>query len=225
MKNDASPLLKTPRFNRLFKYFSVVIVLLIAAYIFHLNTVVVGHFSQQDTINKTHYGQHYKTVANMLLLVEDQSFFEHSGVDFKEIGQVLKGYLLHDKPLRGASTLTQQLVKNALLTRERRFDRKLKEILMALLLEASFDKNFILNHYMNSVYLGQKGSLTINGFNYGAQFYFNKKIDKLSLEEIATLVALVKGPSYYHPVKHPQRLAKRSQLVLRLYHKYKKIVK
>ncbi len=200
-------------------------ILLFAVYLSYLNNLVKTEFSQYKDIDALQYEQQSKTAINMLLLVEDQSFFEHTGVDFKEIARVIRDYLLYDKPLRGASTITQQLIKNTLLTRERSFERKFKEMLMALLLEYSFDKKFILNHYMNTVYLGQKGNRTINGFTKAAQFYFNKDIQSLSLEEVATLVALVKGPSYYHPIKHPQRLAKRRELVLSIYHKFEKIVK
>jgi penicillin-binding protein 1B len=196
-------------------------------YLGYLNYLVKTEFSKPLTsIHSTlSLEQHPKPLLNMLLLVEDQSFFNHSGVDFKEIARVLRDYWLYDKPIRGASTLTQQLIKNALLTREQTISRKLNEVLMALLLEASFDKKFILNRYMNNVYLGQQGNRAVNGFAQGAQFYFNKKLNALSLEEVATLVALVKGPSYYHPIKYPQRLSKRRELVLRLYHKYEKIVK
>ncbi|MDB2590126.1 transglycosylase domain-containing protein [Candidatus Thioglobus sp.] len=191
----------------------------------YLNNLVNDHFSNFNKADEISYEQQSRVAINMLLLTEDQSFFEHSGVDFQEIARVLRDYWMYDKPLRGASTLTQQLIKNSLLTREQTIERKLKEGLMAILLEVSFDKEFILNRYMNSVYLGQKGSQPVYGFRDAAQFYFNKKIALLSPEEIATLVALVKGPSYYHPVKHPQRLAKRRELVLHLYNKYKKIVK
>ncbi len=194
-------------------------------YLGYLNNLVKTEFSQQQSANSLVYEQQSKVAINMLLLVEDQSFFNHSGVDFKEIARVVRDYLFFDKPLRGASTITQQLIKNTLLTRERSFKRKFKEVLMALLLEYSFDKEFILNYYMSTVYLGQKGNLSINGFTQASQFYFNKDIQSLSLEEIATLVALIKGPSYYHPIKHPQRLAKRRELVLSIYHKFEKIVK
>lgn len=193
-------------------------------YVIYLNTLVVSYFSSENNADTQLYSQS-NVVINMLLITEDQSFFNHPGVDFKEMIRVVRDYALHDKPLRGASTITQQLIKNSLLTRERTFSRKFNEIIMALLLEASFDKEFILNNYMNGVYLGQSGNQAILGFNNAAIFYFNKKIDLLSLEEVATLVALVKGPSYYHPVKYPQRLSKRRQLVLHLYHKYEKIVK
>jgi len=202
-------------------------ILLFAVYLSYLNNLVRAEFSKPLTPihSALPLEQYPKPLLNMLLLVEDQSFFEHSGVDFKEIARVLRDYWLHDKPIRGASTLTQQLIKNTLLTREQTISRKLNEVLMALLLEVSFDKDFILNRYINTVYLAQQGNTPIYGFEKGAQFYFNQSIGDLSAEEMATLVALVKGPSYYHPIKHAKRLAKRRQLVLSIYHKFEKIVK
>ena len=202
-------------------------ILLFAVYVNYLNNLVRTEFSKPLTSihSALSLEQYPKPLLNMLLLVEDQSFFEHSGVDFKEIARVLRDYWLHGKPIRGASTLTQQLIKNTLLTRDQTINRKINEALMALLLEASFEKDFILNRYMNTVYLAQKGNTAIHGFEDGAQYYFNQSINALSAEEMATLVALVKGPSYYHPIKHAKRLAKRRQLILRLYHKYEKIVK
>jgi len=212
-------------FLKWLRYSIALVFVVFAVYVNYLNNIVKREFSKPESANFITYDQQSSVAINMLLITEDQSFFEHSGVDFKEIVRVIRDYVLHDKPLRGASTLTQQLIKNSLLTRERTVTRKLKEVLMALLLEMSFDKQFILNRYMNSVYLGQKGAHPVRGFGQAAQFYFNQTIELLSLEEVATLVALVKGPSFYHPVRHPQRLAKRRQLVLSLYNKYEKIVK
>lgn len=202
-------------------------ILLFGVYLNYLNNLVRGEFSKPlAPIHSTlSLEQHPKPLLNMLLLVEDQSFFEHPGVDFKEIARVLRDYWLYDKPIRGASTLTQQLIKNTLLTREQTISRKLNEALMALLLEVAFDKDFILNRYMNTVYLAQQGNTPIYGFEKGAKFYFNQSVDALSNEEMATLVALVKGPSYYHPIKHAKRLSKRRQLVLSIYQKFEKIVK
>ncbi|SMN14310.1 Multimodular transpeptidase-transglycosylase [uncultured Candidatus Thioglobus sp.] len=202
-------------------------VVLFAVYLNQLHTLVKDEFSKPlETTNSTLSLEQYpKVLVNMLLVVEDQSFFQHSGVDFREIARVLRDYLFYDKPMRGASTLTQQLIKNSLLTRKQTLDRKLKEALMALLLEYSFDKNVILNRYMNSVYLGQRGNYVVYGFERAAQFYFNKGINALSLQELASLVALVKGPSYYHLFKHPSRLKKRRNLILRLYYKHKNIIK
>ena len=163
-------------------------------------------------------------MLNMLLLVEDQSFFQHWGVDFKEIIRVIYGYLFEDKDLRGASTITQQLVKNALLSSEKTLSRKIDEVLMAMLMEFNYDKIYILERYMNTVYLAQQGSMAIHGFASASQFYFGKNVKDLDLREMATLVALLKGPSYYNPVKHPDRLNKRVDMILSMHNKYKKII-
>ncbi len=200
-------------------------IMVFVVYLSHLSKLLDEAFSYKISTNTLSFEQQPKAMINMLLLVEDQSFFEHSGVDFKEITRVIRDYIFYNKPLRGASTITMQLIKNTLLSRERSFRRKVKEALMALLLEHSFDKKFILNRYMNTVYLGQKGNASINGFSNAARFYFNKELALLSLKEMATLVALVKGPDYYHPTRHSLRLLKRKQLVLSIYYKFEKIAK
>ncbi len=202
-------------------------VVIFVVYLNHLGSIVEAEFSTPLDANYSNLPlyEHPKALINMLLLMEDQSYFEHSGVDFKEIVRVLRDAMFFDKPIRGASTITQQLIKNALLGREQTLKRKINEALMALLLEFSFDKVFILTRYMNSVYLGQQGNHAVYGFENGAQFYFQKPLKFLSDGELATLVALVKGPSFYHPIKHPQRLLKRKELVLSIYQKHKKIVK
>jgi penicillin-binding protein 1B len=102
--------------------------------------------------------------------------------------------------------------------------RKIEEALMAILLEQAYDKNFILERYMNTVYLAQQGSIALHGFASASKFYFDKKVENLSLKEMATLVALLKGPSYYNPVRHPERLNKRAEMILLMNRKYKKIV-
>jgi penicillin-binding protein 1B len=131
---------------------------------------------------------------------------------------------LEDRPIRGASTITQQLIKNTLLSRDKTLSRKIDEVLMAMLMELNYDKNYILERYMNTVYLAQQGSIAFHGFASASRFYFDKKVDDLDLREMATLVALLKGPSYYHPVKHPDRLNKRVDMVLSIHNKYKKII-
>jgi penicillin-binding protein 1B len=213
--------------RRLILFLILLVIVVFSAYLNHLHGVVKDEFSKPlDETNSTLLlMQHPKALINMLLMIEDHSFFQHKGVDFREIVRVVRDYYWNDKPMRGASTITQQLIKNSLLTHEKTLTRKFNEALMALLLEASFDKEMILNRYMNSVYLGQHGYYEVHGFQQAAQFYFDTELNKLSLERLATLVALVKGPSYYHPTKHPNRLLKRRNLVLRLYHKYKKTLK
>ena len=200
------------------------------SYLVYLNYLIKSTFSSEvqksDQITQIDYSikRYPKEMVNMLLLVEDQSFFQHWGIDFKEIVRVFYGYLLEDKAIRGASTITQQLIKNTLLSRDKTLSRKIDEALMAMLMELNYDKNFILERYMNTVYLAQQGSMAFHGFASASQFYFDKKVDDLDLREMATLVALLKGPSYYHPVKHPERLNNRLEMILSMHNKYKKII-
>ena len=199
-------------------------------YLVYLNYLIKSTFSSEvqksDQITQIDYSinRYPKEMVNMLLLVEDQSFFQHWGIDFKEIVRVFYGYFLEDKAIRGASTITQQLIKNTLLSRDKTLSRKIDEALMAMLMELNYDKNFILERYMNTVYLAQQGSMAFHGFASASQFYFDKKVDDLDLREMATLVALLKGPSYYHPVKHPDRLNNRLEMILSMHNKYKKII-
>jgi len=204
--------------------------ILFFGYLVYLNHLVKGTFSSEiqesEKISQIDYSlERYQTeMVNMLLLIEDQSFFQHWGVDFKEIVRVFYGYLFEDKDIRGASTITQQLIKNTLLSSDKTLSRKIDEALMAMLMELNYDKNYILERYMNTVYLAQQGSMAIQGFASASQFYFDKKVDDLDLREMATLVALLKGPSYYNPVKYPDRLNKRVDMILSMHTKYKKII-
>jgi len=204
--------------------------ILFFGYLVYLNHLVKGAFSSEtqesEKIAQIDYSldRYPKEMVNMLLLIEDQSFFQHWGVDFKEIVRVFYGYLFEDKDIRGASTITQQLIKNTLLSRDKNLSRKINEAFMAMLMELNYDKNYILERYMNTVYLAQQGSMAIQGFASASQFYFDKKVDDLDLREMAILVALLKGPSYYNPVKHPDRLNKRVDMILSMHTKYKKII-
>jgi len=206
-----------------------IVIFIFIAYLFYLNNQVKSQFSDEikapKNITQINYSlnDYPPELINMLLLVEDQSYFHHHGVDFKEIARVFYGYLFDDKALRGASTITQQLIKNSLLSREKTFSRKSEEALMALILELTYDKEFILERYMNTVYLAQKGDMAYHGFASGSYFYFDKDIKDLSLEDMATLVALLKGPSYYNPVNYPDRLERRIKMILMMHKNYKKI--
>ena len=206
------------------------LLLIMTIYIFHLNNIVKDEFSNPlrplKNVTQISYSidDYPKDLINMLLLVEDQSFYNHHGVDFKEIIRVMYGYLFEDKALRGASTISQQLIKNSLLSREKSLSRKIEEALMALILDASYDKNLILERYMNTVYLAQKGDLAFHGFASGSLFYFDKHVEDLSLEEMATLVALLKGPTYYSPNNFPERLSKRTNMIMSMHKKYKRII-
>ena len=151
-----------------------------------------------------------------LLAVEDRDFYQHHGLNPRSILRALVANLRAGRTVQGGSTLTQQLVKNFWLTPERSLWRKFNEALMALILEARYDKDEILEAYANEVYLGQDGARAIHGFGLAAWFYFGRPLQELALHETALLVALLKGASRYDPRRHPERARQRRNLVLRL---------
>ncbi|EWH11244.1 penicillin-binding protein 1B [Catenovulum agarivorans DS-2] len=155
-------------------------------------------------------------VIQTLLLVEDRSFYEHHGVSPLAILRALWVNIQAGRTVQGGSTLTQQLVKNMFLTNERSLVRKLKEAYLALLLDARYDKHEILQAYINEVYVGQNHQRAVHGLGLASQFYFAKPLNELSANEIALLVGMIKGPSYYNPRKYPQRAKERRDLILRL---------
>src|SRR5690606_9364996 len=117
---------------------------------------------------------------------------------------------------QGGSTLTQQLVKSYFLDNRRTLGRKIEEAVMAVSLEMRFSKPDLMNAYINEIYLGQDGRRAIHGFGLASQFYFGKPLPELQLHEIALLVAIVRGPSYYDPRRNPERARARRDLVLKL---------
>mgnify|MGYP000686274017 CR=1 FL=1 len=151
-----------------------------------------------------------------LLLTEDRDFKHHFGLSPYSIIRAAWANMKAGRVVQGGSTLTQQLVKNFYLSRERTWSRKINEAFMSLMLEAHYPKQDILETYMNDVFLGQAGELAIHGFGAASWFYFGKEISQCKLHEFALLVALIKGPSYYNPRTHPKRALKRRNLVLSL---------
>lgn len=151
-----------------------------------------------------------------LLAVEDRRFYDHWGIDFRSIGRAMLANIKAGKTVQGASTLTQQLVKNLFLSPERSLLRKINEALMSVLLEWRYDKAKILEAYINEIYLGQSGSRQIHGFELASQFYFARSLSEIRRDQIALLVGLVKGPSWYEPRKHKERATARRNQVLEL---------
>ena len=147
-------------------------------------------------------------------LIEDRRFDEHNGVDLRGVMRAVWANLRAGRVVQGGSTLTQQLVKNYFLTDEQSFVRKATEAVMALRLEANFSKEEILVAYLNEVYLGQDGSRAIHGFGLGSEYYFAKPLAELDAGELAMLIGLVKGPSFYDPRRHADRARTRRNLVL-----------
>jgi penicillin-binding protein 1B len=148
-------------------------------------------------------------------LIEDRRFDEHHGVDFFGVLRATWANLRAGRVVQGGSTLTQQLVKNYFLSDEQTFGRKATEAVMAMRLEAHYSKEDILVAYLNEVYLGQDGSRAIHGFGLGSEYYFAKPLGELEPAELALLIGLVKGPSFYDPRKHPERALARRNLVLK----------
>ncbi len=149
-----------------------------------------------------------------LLATEDRNFYQHFGISFKAIARALWANLKAGGVVQGGSTITQQLVKNFYLSAERSLWRKANEALMALILEYRFSKDEILEAYLNEIYLGQDGASAVHGFGLASEFYFGRPLKNLPLDQIATLVALVRGPSYYDPRRYPERAKTRASLVL-----------
>lgn len=153
-------------------------------------------------------------LVESLMATEDQRFYKHMGISLRGILRAAFVNTTSGAVVQGGSTLTQQLVKNFFLTDERSLKRKLNEAVMALLLEWHYDKNDILEAYLNEVNLGQQGNLSVNGFGLAAQFYFGQPIGELSLAQVALLVGMVKGPSFYNPRRQPERALARRNVVL-----------
>jgi penicillin-binding protein 1B len=154
-----------------------------------------------------------KHLVDALIAIEDRSFFSHAGFDLRGLARAALS--LVSGRVQGGSTLTQQLVKNFFLTPERTLQRKFTELIMAVLLELHYDKNEILETYLNEIYLGQDRDRAIHGIGLAAQFYFGKQVQYLTLAESALLVGMVKGPAHYDPHRHPARALERRNLVLR----------
>lgn len=155
-------------------------------------------------------------LIDTLLLIEDRNFYHHKGISPLGILRALYSNLVAGRTVQGGSTLTQQLVKNMFLTRERTLTRKFQEAIMALIVEIRYSKDQLLEAYINEVYLGQHYANGIYGFGLAAKFYFGKTLNELNSAQIALLVAQVKGPSYYDPWRNPSRAKERRDLVLRL---------
>ncbi|MGB5607065.1 MAG: transglycosylase domain-containing protein, partial [Gammaproteobacteria bacterium] len=153
-------------------------------------------------------------LINTLIAIEDRGFYQHHGIAPLAILRALWANVRARGVVQGGSTLTQQLVKNFFLTSERSLARKINEAIMALLLEWHYDKDEILEAYLNEVYLAQDGSRAIHGFGLASYFYFERPLVELDVEQYALLVGLVKGPSYYNPYRHAERARARRNLVL-----------
>lgn len=151
-----------------------------------------------------------------LQAVEDRDFAHHHGVDLSGMVRAAWVNLRARETRQGASTLTQQLARSGLLGigQEQTFTRKFNEILYALIIDARYEKETILEAYFNQVYLGQNGAQAIHGVAAGAEFWFGRDLRDLTTEQIALLIGIVKGPSAYDPRRNPERARQRRDFVL-----------
>jgi penicillin-binding protein 1B len=155
-----------------------------------------------------------KLLTDALKAVEDRRFGEHLGIDLRAVVRAALVNIRSGEIRQGGSTLTQQLVRSYFLTSDRTWRRKISEAVMALVLELRHDKDEILLAYVNEIYLGQDGGRAIHGFGLASRFYFGKPLPELELHEIALLIAVVRGPSFYDPRRNPKRVLARRNLVL-----------
>ncbi|WP_028322014.1 transglycosylase domain-containing protein [Desulfatiglans anilini] len=158
-------------------------------------------------------------VIQAVLAAEDARYYDHPGMDIKGILRAVYMDLKHGELRQGGSTITQQLAKNYFLTPEKTFQRKLKEGLLAVTMEMMYDKDEILEIYLNEIYFGQKGSVAIHGIGEASWFYFGKPVKAISLHEAAALAGLIRAPNHYSPYKDPERCQERRNYVLQAMHK------
>jgi penicillin-binding protein 1B len=170
--------------------------------------------AEQEERRVAKLGQMPPLLVSGLQAVEDRDFKHHHGIDVSAILRAGWANLTAGRVVQGGSTLTQQLVKNLYLDRSQNLLRKANEALLAVLIEARYDKQRILEAYVNEIFLGQQGGQAVHGFAAASEFYFGRELNTLRAHDVALLVGLVQGPSYYDPRRYPARALARRNLVL-----------
>ncbi|HET8722286.1 MAG TPA: PBP1A family penicillin-binding protein [Nitrospira sp.] len=155
-------------------------------------------------------------LVETILAVEDRRFYSHVGIDPLAVARAVWRNLTKGGLVQGGSTITQQLAKNLFYSPQRTFVRKVKEALAAMVLESKYQKRDILESYLNEIYLGQAGFVSIYGVGEAAHRYFAKSLDELTIGEIAMIAGLIKGPNTFAPMKHRELAQQRRDVVLRL---------
>lgn len=170
---------------------------------------LIGEFGEKRRI-PVEYAEIPPRLINAFLAIEDSRFFEHLGIDYEGLLRAALVLLRTGEKKQGGSTITMQLARNYFLTKERTFKRKTKEIFLAVFIERQFNKEEILNLYLNKIFLGHRAY----GVGAAAQVYYGKTVDQLSLAEMAMIAGLPKAPSFYNPLTYPGQAIKRRNTVL-----------
>jgi penicillin-binding protein 1B len=160
------------------------------------------------------FGEIPKTMVDAVLAIEDRRFFQHAGVNYYRLAEAALVDVRSRRHEQGGSTLTMQIARGFFLSPQKTIKRKLTEMLIAVELEQRFSKQQLFEMYANSVYMGQRGSFTIQGFGEASQAYFGKDIKNLTLPEAALLAGMIQRPNYLSPYKYPERVLERRNLVL-----------
>jgi penicillin-binding protein 1B len=155
-----------------------------------------------------------KVLVDAVLAAEDARFFRHGGIDPLAVLRAAFTNVKSGRIVQGGSTITQQTVKNLYLSQERTWWRKIREALMSVIVDSRYSKGRILEVYLNAVYLGQRGSVSICGVQAASRYFFGRNVSDLSLAEAATLAGLIRNPGGYNPFTHPERAVERRNLVL-----------
>src|SRR5690606_16790826 len=183
-----------------------------------LEPMLIGHLFSSHGEDRIILGPDEvpKLLTESLKAVEDRRFDQHWGIDARAMLRAALANMRAGGITQGGSTLTMQLVRSYFLSNRQTYTRKIREALMALVLELRHSKDEIMLAYVNEIYLGQNGARAVHGFGLASRFYFGKPLAELDVHEIALLVAIVRGPSFYDPRRNPERALARRTLVLEL---------
>lgn len=151
-----------------------------------------------------------KDIINAIIAIEDKNFYKHNGISLKRIGGALISNIKNNSLSQGASTITQQLARNLFLSNEKTYERKMKEISIAISLESQYSKDEILETYLNTIYFGHG----IYGIQDACEYYFGKSASDISLAEACTVCAIPKGPAIYSPITNYENNKKRKELII-----------
>ncbi len=180
-----------------------------------LSTIAAEGDGRRKTVKFNDLPPH---LIKAITVTEDRAFFEHYGVNFRGIARALWSRYENDEntPLsnQGGSSITQQLVKNLLLTNDPTYERKVTEAYMSVIVETRLTKPEIFTLYANQIYLGQQSGVSIYGVGEASDVYFGKDVSQLTLPEAAFLAGIIRSPNRYNPFKNPEKVTERRNQIL-----------